>query len=308
MIMRYKYLKYHTSVFLKMTGLRLNEFDRLIAEVVPQFIDAEYERLNRANRQRDIGGGRTASLDETDQILLTVVWLRVYPTHEVLGYLFGVSDSTVSRIIQRVLPMLEQSGRDTMRMPDPGRKRRRSLDTLLSDTPELAVVIDSFEQKVQRPKEPDERDGFYSGKKKTHTLKNQVAVNEQTGAIVDISDSVAGPTADINLLEQSGLMNRLPDGVGGIGDLAYVGIDKLHPHGLGASPRRKPRGKPRPPEDVAYNTAFSRRRIIVENTIGRLRRYQSLTQTDRQHRQQHTARVCAVAGLVNRQLACRMPA
>jgi hypothetical protein len=92
-------------------------------------------------------------------------------------------DSTVSRIIQRVLPGLEQAGCDTMRMPDPGRKRRRSLDQLLNHTPELAVVIDSLEQKVQHPKDPDERDGFYSGKKKTHTLKSQLAVNEETGRL-----------------------------------------------------------------------------------------------------------------------------
>jgi hypothetical protein len=308
MIMRYEYLTSHLNVFLKMTGLRVAEFDGLVDDILPQFTEAERNRLSRPDRQRELGGGRPAELDERDQMLLTVVWLRVYPTHEVLGYLFGVSDSTVSRIIQRVLPLLEQAGRDTMRMPDPGRKRRRSLDDLLSDTPELAVVIDSFEQKVQRPKDPDDRDGFYSGKKKTHTLKSQVAVNEDTGAIVEVSDSVPGPTADIKLLAQSGLMQRLPEGVGGIGDLAYVGIDQLHPQGLAACPRRKPRGKPRPPEDVVYNTAFSRRRIIVENTIGRLRRYQSVTQTDRQHRQNHTARVCAVAGLVNRQLAHRMPA
>lgn len=308
MIMRYEYLNQHPTVFLKMTGLRVNEFDALIDDILPQFVQAEHKRLERADRQRQIGGGRDPELDERDQILLTVVWLRVYPTQEVMGYLFGVSDSTVSRIIQHVLPILEQAGRDTMRMPDPGRKRRRSLDQLLQDTPELAVVIDSFEQKVQRPKDPNDRDRFYSGKKKTHTLKSQVAVDEESGAIVDVSDSVAGPTADMTLLEQSGLMNRLPKGVGGIGDLAYVGIAKLHPEGLGASPRRKPRGKPRPPEDVAFNTAFSRRRIIVENTIGRLRRYQSLTQTDRQHRQNHAARVRAVAGLVNRQLAHRMPA
>jgi hypothetical protein len=308
MIMRYEHLKRHPNVLLKMTGLRISEFDALVDDLLPRWVEMEHERLSRPDRERAMGGGRNQELAGRDQMLLTVVWLRVYPTHEVLGYLFGVSDSTVSRIIQRVLPVLEQAGRDTMRMPDPGRKRRRSLDQLLHDTPELAVVIDSFEQKVQRPQDPDDRDGFYSGKKKTHTLKSQVAVNEDTGAIVDVPDSVPGPTADINLLAQSGLMQRLPEGVGGIGDLAYVGIDKLHPLGLGASPRRKPRGRPRPPEDVAYNTAFSRRRIIVENTIGRLRRYQSLTQTDRQHRQNHTARVCAIAGLVNRQLACRMPA
>jgi hypothetical protein len=306
--MRYESLRHYPQVFLKVTGLQVAEFDALIDDVLPQFTQAERQRLERPDRQRDMGGGRSPELNGRNQVLLTVIWLRVYPTHEVLGYLLGVSDSTVSRLIGRVLPMLEQAGRDTMRMPDPGKKRRRSLDQLLDDTPELAVVIDSFEQKIQRPKARDERDGFYSGKKKTHTLKSQVAVHEETGAIVDVSDSVPGPTADIKLLEQSGLLERLPEGVGGIGDLAYVGIDNLHPQGLGASPRRKPRGQPRPLEDGVYNTAFSRRRIIVENTIGRLRRYQSLTQTDRQHRQHHRDRVCAVAGLVNRQIACRMPA
>jgi hypothetical protein len=306
--MRYEHLKHYPNVFLKMTGLRINEFAGLVDDLLPQFVQAEQKRLHRPDRQRALGGGRNPELDERDQLLLTVIWLRVYPTHEVLGYLLGVSDSTVSRIIQRVLPLLEQAGRDTMRMPDPGRKQRRSLDQLLHDTPELAVVIDTFEQKIQRPKDPGERDKFYSGKKKTHTLKSQVTVNEDTGAVVDISDSVPGPTADMQLLEPSRVLERLPEGVGGIGDLAYIGIEKRHPQGLGAAPRRKPRGQPRPAEDVAYNTAFSRRRILVENTIGRLRRFQSLSQTDRQHRHNHSARVRAVAGLVNRQLAHRMPA
>jgi len=172
----------------------------------------------------------------------------------------------------------------------------------LEDTPELTVVIDTFEQRVQRPAECSAADTFYSGKKKQHTLKSQVAVDEETGHIVDIADSVEGPTADIKLLEKSALLERLPEGVGAIGDLAYVGIDKLHPTGLAAAPRRKPRGQPRPSEDSVYNRAFARRRIVVEHSIGRLRRYQSLSQTDRNHRQDHAARVRAVAGLVNRQL------
>jgi len=211
--MRYEHLNHYPNVFLKMTGLRIGEFAGLVDDVLPKLVDAERERLSRPDREREMGAGRHPTLDGRDQLLLTVVWLRVYPTHEVLGYLFDVSDSTVSRILQRVLPLVEQAGRDTMRMPDPGRKRRRSLDQLLSDTPELAVVIDSFEQKVQRPKDSNDRDGFYSGKKKTHTLKSQVAVHEDTGAIVDVSDSVPGPTADMNLLAQSG---RLPEGVGGV--------------------------------------------------------------------------------------------
>ncbi len=68
----------------------------------------------------------------------------------------------------------------------------------------------------------------------------------------------------------------------------------------GFAPRRKPRDQVRPPEDVIYNRAFSQFRIIVEQTIGQVRRFQSLTATDRNHRRQHGRRVTAVAGLVNR--------
>lgn len=307
MICRYQYLRNHETVFKALTGLRVKEFARLVAELLPNYEQAEEKRLSRADRKRAIGGGRNFELDGRDQILLSVIWLRKYPTQEVLGYLFGVSDTTAGRAIKRINPLLEAAGRDTMRMPDPGRKQRRQLSDLLADTPELAVVIDTFEQRVQRHKDHKQADEYYSGKKRQHTLKSQVAVDEYSGQVVDVADSVVGPMADINLLEQSDLLNRLPDDVGAIGDLAYIGIDKLHPQGLAAAPRRKPKGKPRPAEDVAYNRAFSQRRIIVEHTIGRMRRYEAITQTDRHHRQLHTERVVAIAGLVNRQIQHRFP-
>jgi hypothetical protein len=295
MIMRYSYLNQHPNVFQKCTGLTIPLFDDLLDDVLPLYMEAEERRLDRPQRQRVMGAGHPFELDVRDHLLLTVIWLRLYPIHEVLGYLFGVSDSTVSRLIERVLPVLEQSGRDGMRLPDPGRKRRRQLPDLLKDIPELTVIVDSFEQRVQRP--PND-DSHYSGKKKQHTLKSQIAVDSDTGRIVDMSDSVPGPTADIKLLEQSGLLDRLPDDVGVGGDLAYLTLAKLRRYGF--SPRRKPRGKDRPPEDVIYNRAFSQFRIVVEQTIGQVRRFQSISATDRNHRRNHSARVAAVAGLVNR--------
>jgi hypothetical protein len=65
-----------------------------------------------------------------------------------------------------------------MRLPDPGRKHRKELDVLLKETPELAVIIDTFEQRVQRCKNCTEADAHFSGKKKQHTLKGQVAVDK----------------------------------------------------------------------------------------------------------------------------------
>lgn len=288
------------SIFRNLTGITMTVFDQLLQELRPAFAAQRRRRLDRPDRQRAFGGGDTFDLEVDDQFLLTIFWLRHYPTQEVLGYLFGVSDSTAKRAIDRCLPLLEAAGKDTMRMPDPGRGRRKDLSTLLKDTPAVAVLIDTFEQPVQRPKRRQKR--FYSGKKKRHTLKSQVDVDEETGAIVDVADSVPGPTADIKVLKHSKRLKRLPAGVGGVGDLAYVGMAALHPQGLGAAPRRKPRGQPRSLADRRYNKAFSRRRIRVEHGIGRLRRFQALSHTDRHFRKGHTARVRAVAGLVNRML------
>jgi hypothetical protein len=299
MILRYERLSRSPAIFTAMTGLRLADFAILQADLLPRFTDAEYARLARPDRQRAIGAGGQPALTPRDQLLLTVVWLRRYPTNEVLGYLFGVSDSTASRVIARWLPLLEAAGQASFRLPDPGRKHRRRLDALLADTPALVILIDTFEQPVQRPRDRQEADGYYSGKKKRHTLKSQIAVDEVTGAVVDVAESAPGPTADITILKQSKVLERVPAGVGGAGDLAYVGIDRVHPRGQGATPRRKPRGQERPPGDVAYNRAFARRRVPVEHTIGQLRVYQAVTQVDRHHREHHTARVRAVSGLVN---------
>ena len=306
MLLRLQRLRAFPAIFRNLTGVTLALFDQLLPSLRRDFADRRRQRLQRPNRQRAFGGGDDFDLAVEDQFLLTIFWLRHYPTQEVLGYLFGVSDSTAKRAIDRCLPLLEAAGQDSMRLPDPGRGRRKGLSTLLKDTPDVAVLIDTFEQPVQRPRRRQKR--FYSGKKKRHTLKSQVAVDEESVRIVDVAPSAPGPTADIQLLRGSQLLQRLPQGVGGIGDLAYVGIAELHPNGLGAAPRRKPRGQKRSLADRRYNRALARRRIGVEHGIGRLRRFQALAQTDRHFRRGHTARVRAVAGLVNRMLDHRQAA
>jgi hypothetical protein len=306
MLLNYAYLRSFPKVFRALTGLDVPEFADLIHDILPRWEKAERQRLSRRDRKRDLGGGPHFELTVIDQLLLTVIWLRCYPIQEVLGFLFGISDTTAGRYINRMLPRLEQSGRDTMRRPDPGRRHRPGLNDLFNAIPELkAVVIDTFEQRVQRHPNRAEADTYYSGKKKAHTLKSQVAVNLFTGEFVDISQSVRGPTADLTLLKASELLARLPDDVRRLFDLAYVGVEQLCPNAVCLLPRRKPRNQPRPPEDAIYNTMIASCRIKVEHSIGRLRWYESLKQVDRHHRENHTARVVSVAGLVNLQIRSR---
>lgn len=307
-MLRYARLCRDPQVFRALTGLTVPEFDVLARDAVPALAAADRARLSRPARRRAIGAGHPTALPPRDQILLTVVWLRRYPTDVVLGYLFGVDEATVRRTRTRVLPVLEALGRDTMRLPDPGKYRRPILDELLADTPALAVIIDTFEQPIQRPKDRAVADTYYSGKKKRHTRKTQVAIDEADGHVVDVAAGVRGPTADLTVLKDSGLLARLPPDLGALGDLAYLGLAPLHPTGLGATPRRKPRGKARPPEDIAFNTAFARRRVAVEHSIRRLRVYECLTQTDRHHQRHSDACAVTCAGLVNRQIATRRAA
>ena len=300
MILRREHLQQHPAVFRAMTGLTVEVFADLLPPLLGAFAADRRRRLDRPGRARAYGGGDDFDLSPADQVLLTVVWLRHYPTQECLGYLFGVSDSTALRAVRRCLPLLEQAGRDTMRLPDPGRSKRRGLPALLRDTPELAGIVDTFEQRTQRPKRRQR--AWYSGKKKAHTVKGQVAVDED-GRIADVGPSRPGRWADLKVFRHSGLAGRLIRArVGVLGDLGFVGIDGLSPKLRGATPRRKPRGRERPPEDRRYHRAFARRRIKVEHAIGRLRRFQALSQVDRHRRKHHTARVRAVAGLVNRML------
>jgi DDE superfamily endonuclease/Helix-turn-helix of DDE superfamily endonuclease len=303
MIARLDHLRQHPAVFRSLTGVPSGVFDDLAADVLPALDEAEFARRDRPDRDRVVGAGHPFALGPADQLLLAVVWLRVYPTHAVLAYLFGVSESAARRTLGRVLPVLAAAGKDTMRMPDPGKHARRNLPAVLKDTPGLAVLVDTFEQPTHRPKRRQR--AYYSGKKKRHTLKSQVAVDEESGRVVHVPPSVPGPTADLNVLKRSRLLGCVPKGVGVIGDKAYIGAASLRPGVVCATPRRKPRGKPCPPEDRRYNRAVSRRRIAVEHTIRRLRVFQALTQVNRHGRTKHEHRVRAVAGLVNRMIDAR---
>ena len=77
MMCRYDQLRRSPGVFLKMTGLRVGEFEPLLIDMLPRIADADHIRLQRADRRRAPRAGRHTDLARTNQLLLTVMWLRV---------------------------------------------------------------------------------------------------------------------------------------------------------------------------------------------------------------------------------------
>src|ERR687896_468110 len=67
------------------------------------------------------------------------------------------------------------------------------------------LAIDGSERRRQRPKDDELQKAHYSGKKKTHTDKNLLLVNEDTGKVAYLSPTGRGKTHDKKLADEAGI-------------------------------------------------------------------------------------------------------
>lgn len=172
--------------------------------------------------------------------------------------------------------------------------------------PDVALVIDAKEQRIQRPKSSTEEDRqrpYYSGKKKCHTLKTQVAV-EPDGGIGAVSSSVpGGGIHDLTLLRMTRLLERLdPEREAAMADKGYQGVGSYYPEHTIYHPIKAQRNHPLTAEEKVSNQRLARYRIVVEHTLAQMNQYQALAQVYRHRRTGHTRTVRAVALLVNRRI------
>jgi hypothetical protein len=66
-----------------MTGLDIDEFEQLYGEFEYYFVETEAERLARSDRQRARGAGGQFKHDLRTRLVMTLIWLRTYPSYEV---------------------------------------------------------------------------------------------------------------------------------------------------------------------------------------------------------------------------------
>lgn len=306
-MLRYDWLRGKPTQFQHLTGLSVGTFDALVKEVTPRWERAERRRRTRPYRQRAIGGGHPYALRALeDKLLLVLVFLRTYPTYAFLGLLFGLHLSNVERLIRRMLPILRDATGKPFTLPKPrkGRQRITSLEEFLVQFPDLKdLAVDATEQATRRPQKAAEQRRHFSGKRKRHTLKTQLLVSRRTGRILHVSETVPGSIHDKTLLEQSGVLTRLPRGAIVRGDLGYLGVARDHPRLDVRLPRRKWRGRPRRAADIRRNRTLARQRIVVEHTIRRCKIFRVLGDVYRQARERYNLTFQVVAGLADRRLA-----
>jgi hypothetical protein len=196
----YEKLVKKPRVFKSITGLSIEEFEQLYLRFGPAWVEHERQRLERPNRKRAIGGGRKYALKLKDQLVMVTCWLRLYLNTEAMGFFFGVDKSTVSWNCRRLLKVLRTLGDETLGWPAPPKRGQgKNIEQALRDYPDLLAIVDTTKQRVQRPGDDERQRRHYSGKKKAHTRKTAIVVNEQ-GRIRDVTHSTPGSKPEFRTL------------------------------------------------------------------------------------------------------------
>lgn len=206
-MLSYENLKQKPRQLLSATGLTKAEFEILL----PKF-ELCYEKLypknvtyNGKQRLRNTGGGAKGHLSKLeDRMLFILVYHKTNPLQTMHGLGFGLSQSQTNYWIHRLLPVLQQS------LALIGMKPERDA-ARVADNPETVegganLVIDATERRLQRPIDPMKQVEKYSGKKKAHTDKNLLVVNENTKKVVYLSPTVEGKKHDSKAAKEAAIV------------------------------------------------------------------------------------------------------
>jgi len=292
----YEKLARKPKTFRTFTGLTLEQAKALYAEIIKQYPKQEQKRLKRKNRKRAIGAGRKFKRPVQDRMLMALMYYRLYVVNELLGYLFDLDQSTISRDVKYIEPVIK----NCIPIPEKMTKRTKRIGTieeLLEMFPEMKAFLDATEQEIPRPKNKRRRKNYYSGKKKKHTVKTQIMVNKK-GLILHKTRHRKGKQHDYDMFKKTGPPPTPPEVEIGV-DLGYFGIKKDYPELNVNIPVKKPKKKELTKQEKRYNKKQRKARVIVEHTISRMKKFQIMGQEFRNRLTRYDRMTSIVCGLVN---------
>ncbi|MEV6477997.1 transposase family protein [Streptomyces sp. NPDC051657] len=252
-------------------------------------------------RKRAAGAGARHQLVFVDRLVATLIHLRHDLPHSVLGLLFGVDRSTITRAIGKMRQLLAERG---CAGPDrPGLRLRTLPDVFAYAHAEgIELRLDATEIQVRRP--PANRGGrraFVSGKKKQNTMKATV-IADRRGRTVWADTLRPGRMHDVTATrnEDIAVCFQYFSDVEVLLDDGYLSLSRGH-RGQAITPPRKPRPGALPSRVEQWERdrhGHSSDRISVEHALADHKRWKQLTRwTHRRDRLPDTYR--AIAGLVS---------
>jgi len=255
------------KVFLSLTGSTFAEFDELLP-----FFQAAWEDARNASyhqdpsRQRQPGGGQKPALKtHEDRLFFILYYLKTYPLQEVMAFHFDLSQGQVNDWIYRLSRILQAALDRYGCLPE---RNPEQVQETAADTPEREFALDGTERERQRPRDPDAQSAYYSGKKKKHTVKNNLLVGVKDRLVKYLGQTHEGKKHDKKICDEE--QPTYPEGSRLLQDTGFQGYA---PEGVMTyQPKKKPRGKELSEDDKESNALISRVRIMVEHVIAGVKR------------------------------------
>jgi hypothetical protein len=255
------------NVLLSFTSLTEPEFEKLLIafqHAWKQYIEAEF--IVDRERLRQYGGGRKPALKTAaDRLLFILFYLKTYPLQEVLAFLFDMSQAQANEWIYRLTKVLKMALGDLACLPE---RETARLDEVLAQYHVLEFAQDGTERRCQRPKDNEKQREYYSGKKKTHTIKNNLVVHPESRKICYLSQTVPGKKHDKKLADESEMV--FPTNCLLEQDTGYQGYAPERVVVL--QPKKKPKGKELTFTEKFINRVIDTARIVAENVIAGVKR------------------------------------
>ena len=256
--------------FPHLTGVSIEEFRELVERIKPDW------ELIKESKKCD---GRTSQLSTIeDQVLCTLLYYRTYNSQEFLGFLFNLHESNICRLLKKIEPLM-------------AKKITIVKDRSLTPEKIMKLITDATEIKIQRPKTGQKK--FYSGKKKTHTIKSEMTMSED-GKIISVSKCYSGKIHDFTINTEQ---RPLPRDCEKYGDLGYQGWQKLASNVI--LPIKKKKNQLPTKEEKLYNKSLASFRVKIEHKFRELKIFRILSGTYRNFRKKLHMRLNIIAGIVN---------
>ena len=293
----------------RFTSLNPDQFKTLVCQLRPLWEKSEFDRLSRDGRKRAIGAGRPYKLATLEEMVaMVLLWYRTNTTHELIGWIVGIDGTNVGRLIKRISPLIEPAADPALatllKEAKQARGKIKTWDEFVTAYPDLAeVIVDATEQRRKRPAKRRKQKRVYSGKKHAHTLKTQITVSK-TGRLLDVSKTYPGRIHDKKVLDLEKTLTKLPKRTKKRMDKGYDGVIKDHPGLNIVLPHKRRRNSPPLTRGQKQaNTLRSKARILVENTIARLKKYRVLDDKYRGSEEDYNQHFRNIAALCNYRLA-----
>lgn len=262
----YARLSEKSKQFHALTGYTLEEFDALLPAFRNAFLihmqTYTMEGKKRQNRSYVDDCNSPLSTIE-DKLLFILMYLRKATIQDILGEVFGMSQPVANKWVHVLHPCLRKALAILGAIP-----ARTAEELKLRLTEQQVYFQDGTERAIPRPKDQESWRFYYSGKKKSHTIKNVVIINEQC-KIVLLTFTCEGKKHDKKVGDEADF--ELPSGSCLHQDTGFQGFALEDV--LIVQPKKKPKGKEFTQADKDSNRQISSVRVRVEQAIGGVKRY-----------------------------------